>query len=178
MTTLFENVQLLKNVAPFEQHLLGMFPRVRLHPIYDDRFGGYSLHHGTVHMATAVPSTSHEIAHMVEMKDPKRWTLKDWGMPLAIRSFGIPLLARECRVRAIQFYMGGQRQIYENEFVFDAVKYPIAKFKGRAELLEWLQAMEERTKKAWSVDRIEDEWRVRVNHIRNYMETKKEVSHG
>ncbi len=179
---MIENIHLLKTLLPFEKHLIEMFPRVRLHKVGDDYdkdfFMGYAIRHGVIHFSTLMPSLSHEIAHMVEMKTEKRWIQNDWGFSLDLNHTWMPILIRETRVRAIQAHMNRQRQIYENEFVFDNVKYPLTKFKSRPELVEYLQAMSERTQKAWSPDRIEHEWKIRVAYIRNHMETKKEVNHG
>lgn len=35
----------------------------------------------------------------------------------------------------------------------------------------WMDHLRERTYQAWSLDRIDHEWKVRLDHIRNWMET-------
>jgi hypothetical protein len=126
----------------------------------------------------------------VELRNPIRWTIPDWGMPRFdldnIKSGPFfAALSREIRTRAIQLHIS----VFESEqeklrsTAYDQFNNPwwrgqafkrlhFGKFKCPQDLTNWMCDLRERTYNAWSVDRIRYEWEIRLNHIRHWMETK------
>jgi hypothetical protein len=179
-------------VRLFTHHLLEMSPRIRLHSFVDDLDDKKFFFIGKeyIHIPHVFPPVEHEIAHLVEMKNKERWTLPDLGMATFTdldRVKPAPFfagLAREIRARAIQLRMmpeemdkrgGTIYNILNNQLTWGdySEKYsPFGRFKSYKDVEIWAEDMRERTYKAWTLDRIESEWKVRLDHMQNFMETK------
>lgn len=135
-----------------------------------------------------LPTATHEIAHMVEMKNLNRCLLPDWGMIPPSKSGDyskwqskagfFAALSREIRVRAIERHMVGPRDtivnILNNSTWKDmsGERLPFGRFDSMKTLSAWIDNLHQRTYNAWSLDRIRHEWTVRLDHIRHWMETK------
>jgi hypothetical protein len=168
-----------------------MDSRIRLHSLLDDlddeKF--FFISQRYIHIPYGFPPIEHELAHMVEMKNKERWTLPDLGMATftdldKVSPAGFFAgFAREIRVRAIQTHMmpeelnnkgGSIYNILNNQITWGDYaerNSPFGRFKSYTDVETWALDMRERTYKAWSLDRIEHEWRIRLTHIRNHMET-------
>jgi hypothetical protein len=189
--TLEEVMTSVNPVRKFTHHLLGMDSRIRLHAFVDDLDDEKFFFIGKqyIHIPYVFPPVEHEIAHMVEMKNKKRWTEPDLGMAtftdldrVKPASF-FAGLAREIRARAIQLHMmpeemgnkgGTIYNILNNQITWGdyADRYsPFGRFKSYKDVETWALDMRERTYKAWSLDRIEHEWKIRLAHISNHMES-------
>ncbi len=179
-------------VRQFTSHLLEMEPRIRLHTLVDDLDDKKFFFIGKeyIHIPYVFPPIEHEIAHLVEMKKKERWTLPDLGMATftnldAVRPANFFAgLAREIRVRAIQLRMSPEEMDNKGGTIYNILnnqltwgdysdKYsPFGRFKSYQDVETWAQDMREKTYKAWTLDRIESAWKIRLDYIQNYMETK------
>lgn len=178
---------------PVVYHMIEMDKRI----LFDRFFGdvsdrlkidkqvGFLITKDTIHIPYQLPSIEHEIAHLVEMKDSKRWTMTDFGMGnpdidhmSAERIF--QALSREVRARAIELHLTGKiiksdskYMIFNNPFWYSAVKkhLPFGKFKNMDEVTAWVEDLRDKTYAAWSEDRVVHEWKIRLEHIQNHMES-------
>jgi len=180
-------------INPFVKYLLESEPRVRLHPLADDlddkKF--FFITKKNIHIPYALPEVEHEIAHAVEMTNPSRWTLPDWGMAETVawnngltarRMFAA--MSREIRVRAIQLHMSPPSDtnnrsslvnILNNEHAWGpwAEQFtPYGRFKNYQDVWDWANDLRARTYNAWSLDRIHHEWMIRLTHMQHWMESK------
>jgi hypothetical protein len=133
---------------------------------------------------TDLPLLQHEIAHIVEMTNFDRLLLNDLGMPLngvmkkfqTNSKYTFAALSRETRVEAIQSIIMDEPdfrfQKYITNPVWDPKKHlPFGRFKTVEDIGEWVQDIHEKTRKAWTKERVRYEWIERLNFIRNWMET-------
>lgn len=49
---------------------------------------------------------------------------------------------------------------------------PFGRFKSYEHVQAWVHDIREKTYKAWSLERIKHEWEIRLNAMREYMETR------
>ncbi len=179
-------------VKGFALELLEMDSRIQVYNFFGDleEDFGYLPKKTGLFFPVGVPSAEHDIAHMVEMSNKKRWTIADWGMPSPKnnngysewKSFGgfFAALSREIRVRAIQLHLipeYGQREtlmnIFANPFWFEMVNkhLPFGRFNSYEDVISWMIDLRDKTRFAWSPERIRHEWIIRLDHIRNWMES-------
>lgn len=176
-------------LAPFVKHLCGMDSRIRVCAFYGDveEDKGFFVTKSNVFIPYVLPKIEHEIAHLVELRNPKRWTMKDWGMPrfekdTIKRNVFFAALSREVRTRAIQLHMQPNSIGNEKDSAYNQLAnsywadmagrlFPYGRFKSMQDLKCWMDDLRERTYRAWSLDRIEQEWKFRLNHISHWMET-------
>lgn len=141
----------------------------------------------------------HQICHMVEMQDLQRCLLPNWGFtsPLSktiysedpkrkdklIRKEQLIVskehlyraLARETRVRSIEKLISNSSYLLLNNPIWiDMVKcsLPFGKFTSTSDVGDWLDSITESTSKIWNLDRIEFEWKTRIDYISNHLESK------
>jgi hypothetical protein len=183
-------------VHPFIHEMIGMDERIRLSRFYGDveKDKGFFITKEFIHIPYALPSLCHDMAHLLELTNSKRWTMTDWGMPrfekdtMSAKAV-FAALSRETRTRAIQLHISCFRNEEEklastsynqlnNSYWSNLVRsnLPYGRFKTYRCVEEWVARLRERTYKAWSLDRIQHEWKVRLNHIQNWMETCPAVS--
>lgn len=175
--------------------LFGMFPDCRWIDMPDYLTNGwvtpgYLVRKDHVQFCTSIPTPYHEVAHMVEMQDFSRLVKDDWGItsgpniPVTANGY-FKAVAREARVRGIQWHLcnlnnptswdGSPLGIkFNNDYWFaEGNKFlPFGRFKEAVEIRYWADNIVRSTAKAWSVERIVEEWKVRVAYIRNWQETK------
>lgn len=180
----------ISGASKFERELFSIDSRIR----FTDMFGGVESNKGfiirdqVIHFNHVLPSLSHEIGHMVEMRDLTRCVKDDWGMMLPSKANKNPksflaAMSREIRVRAIELHILGKssnhntkNNILTNPF-WDRTaqnflkKNKLGKFNTYQELQDWVFYLRDKTYAAWSQDRIKHEWEVRFNYISNWMET-------
>jgi hypothetical protein len=152
-----------------------------------DEDKGFFVTKSNIFIPYVLPKVEHDIAHMVELRNPKRWTMADWGMPRFDDHNIKPgpffaALSREARTRAIQLYMEPEAVGNEKHTTFNQLAnpywkdmakslLPFGRFHSMKDVECWMGDLRERTYRAWSLDRIVHEWTVRLNHIQNWMET-------
>jgi hypothetical protein len=70
--------------------------------------------------------------------------------------------------------MNSTRTLFDNPIWSDMLKkgLPYGRFKTFQDINIWIGDLEEKTRKAWSIERIRFEWKKRVDYIANWMETK------
>lgn len=134
-----------------------------------------------IFMPCTFPTIEHEICHMIEMKDYDRCLKVDWGLALPQKSVYsekpnriISAAVREIRVRAINSIFSKCTKISSNIVWADAVKemLPYGKFKTIQDFFDWEEDLHNKTVQAWNKDRIEAEWKNKLDYIHNWMETK------
>jgi hypothetical protein len=180
--------------SPFVQSCLQTEPRFRFtgvgNAVFDDQ-QIFVVTKDVIYMPTDLPTTEHEIAHAVEMTDQKRWLLPDWGLRFGkdwnqklTPSKMFASMSREIRVRAIQLHMvpgelnnkySSMVNILNNQHAWGswAKKYtPFGRFKNAQDVKDWVDDLREKTYNAWSLERIKHEWKIRLTHMQEYMETK------
>jgi hypothetical protein len=140
---------------------------------------------------TVVIRIEHQIAHLLEMNNLDRCVQMDYGFEnfsKIIYSHTPPkpkplfaALSREIRVGSIQSYFKSNPQLHQenqevllNDFWKNFVKssLPFGRFNSLQDVIEWGEHLKSQTYKAWSVDRIHHEWSIKLNHLRNWMETQ------
>lgn len=166
-----------------------MESRICVCPLYgdieDDK--GYFVTKSNIFIPYQLPKIEHDIAHLVELTNSKRWTMTDWGMPRFDDDNIKPgpffaALCREARTRAIQLHMQPEAIGDNNNTTYNQLAnsywmsmtkslLPFGRFKCLKDVECWMGDIRERTYKAWSLDRITHEWKIRLDHIRNWMET-------
>jgi hypothetical protein len=180
--------------SPFVRSCLQSEPRFRFtdvgNAVFDDK-QIFVVTKNVIYMPTVLPTTEHEITHAVEMTDQKRWLLPDWGMAfdgdwehkMTPRKM-FASMSREIRVRAIQLHMVPEEwsnkhsslvNILNNQMAWGlwAKKYtPFGRFKNAQDVKDWVDDLREKTYNAWSLERIKHEWKIRLTHMQEYMETK------
>jgi hypothetical protein len=177
--------------AKLDEFVLRMFmkeERIKVYPMFGDQDDkkefGYIPSKDKLLIPYDFPRASHEIAHMVEMNNPERWTKTDWGFP-KIDNFMrgsangfFAAFAREIRVKAIEDHIRTEPRCTEKDTDHmywgpeAKKKLPFGRFKTFQDLEVWADDLREKTFKAWSPERIEAEWDIRLEHIQNWMETK------
>lgn len=183
-------------VHPFLHELLSMDKRIRLSQFYGDaeKNKGFFITKEHIHIPYVLPSLAHDVSHLLELTNSDRWTQTDWGMP-RFEKDKMPAkavfaaLSRETRTRAIQLHISCFRNESEklgstaynqlnNSYWADLVRsnLPFGKFKTYRCVEEWVSFLRDRTYQAWSLDRIHHEWKTRLNHIQNWMESCPVVS--
>lgn len=189
-------VEDLKNISDFTRSILTADPRIRFRSLVEhDNYKFFYVTKEYIHIPCDLPAVEHEIAHAVEMKNKDRWLLPDWGL-----SFGnkwenkltpgkmFAAMAREIRVRAIQLRMMPEEfnnshstalNILNNPAWNDWAKMmtPFGRFKSYGDVRDWSNDLRDRTYNAWSIDRIAHEWKIRLIHMQEYMETKEDKSY-
>jgi hypothetical protein len=183
------NPQLLDRISPFIKNLFAMEPRIRVCGLYgdieDDK--GYFVTKSNIFIPYELPKIEHDLSHLLELRNSKRWTLPDWGMPRFNDDTIKPgplfaALCRETRTRAIQLHLMPDAIGDEKNTTFNQLAnpywasmterfLPYGRFKSMQDVKCWMGDMRERTYNAWCLDRITHEWKVRLNHIQNWMET-------
>lgn len=182
------NPQLL-DMNPFIKHLFSMESRIRVYNLYGDVEDnkGFFVTKSHIFLPYQLPKIEHDVSHLLELRNPKRWTMVDWGMPrfndntIKCSPF-FAALSRETRTRAIQLHfepeaIGDEKSTtfnqLANSYWLDMTQrfLPFGRFKCMKDVHCWMGELRDRTYQAWSLDRIDHEWKVRLNHIQNWMET-------
>lgn len=191
MTCAVKVTDVADQLNPFIRQLLDMDPRFRLCPFYGDiqENKGFFVTKEFIHIPYVLPKVEHDISHLLELTASRRWTLPDWGMPRFEEDRIAPgpffaAFCREVRTRGIQLHLEQFKNEEDklssttwsqlnNPYWDDMVKslLPFGRFKNYQDVQCWLGDLRERTYKAWNQDRIMHEWKVRLNHIQNWMET-------
>jgi hypothetical protein len=179
------------SVHPLVHELLVMDSRIRLNPLFGDvdPEKGFFITKNTIHIPYELPAIQHDIAHLLELTNCKRWVMSDWGMPRfdgsninARKVFAA--LSREIRTRAIQLHITRFHNEEEklrstaynqfNNFYWEELvksHLPFGRFETFQDVEVWMADLRERTYNRWSLDRIQTEWKTRLTYIQNWMET-------
>ena len=188
--------------SPFVRELLESEPRFRFHDIGNDAFDDKKIFVVTkeiIHTSYLLPAIEHEIAHAVEMKDKSRWCVPDWGLTFEDFSNGKMMkpsrffasMAREIRVRAIQLHMSPAYRNEVNSSLYNILNnehawggdytkrfLPYGRFKSYTDVQAWVHDLRVKSYNAWSLDRIRHEWSIRLEHMQNWMETFRFITHS
>lgn len=183
--------QLPDRLTSFVFHLLSMDNRIRLYPMFGevDPNKGFFLTKEHIYIPYLLPTIEHDVAHLLEMRNPQRWTMPDLGMSRFEDEEYKPskmfaAFSREVRTRAIQTHMmrfETQQQKLDstaysqlnNPYWVDIARkcLPFGRFKSIEDVHNYNADLRARTHKRWCLDRIEHTWKIRLSHIQNYMET-------
>jgi len=175
----------------FSQHLLGMDKRIEvIEKGYNDSLN-YPLYNPTKEKIIIVwfeifQFVEHEIAHIVEFSDLSRILLPNFGFKSVHKTNNSAVffrsMAKEIKVRAIQMHLlkkdRVRHPIWESilnhkQWVDNAQRLiPFGRFKNYQDMEAWENHLRTKTYNAWGLDRIENEWRNRLNYLRDWMETQ------
>src|SRR5271163_748642 len=135
-------------ISPFVMELLETDSRIVLHSgIKEDMAHTYCTTRNHICVSFGLPTTEHQISHMVEMRDFSRLTKANWG--LANYSHGTEVknffagLAREVRVRAIgrcipPLYVGEKTLMHNPVWANMAKRHlPLGRFHSMQDLDAW-----------------------------------------
>jgi hypothetical protein len=155
------------------------------------------------------PSLAHEISHLIEMQNPNRWVMNDFGMPLNLSTKTPPLAGavRELRTLSIQKHFidpkGGHQRLVNNFYASKIYEdywdqnlgmicnkrretilvnaaffiaqvgqhMPFGKMRSIKDFQEWRDLILENTKKQYNLDRIDHDLGIRIEYIKNHLET-------
>lgn len=183
-------VENVKEMCDFARSLLILDSRIRINEdaFLDDKFFFVTKQH--IYVPHGIPSIEHEIAHAVEMRNKDRWLLPDWGLAFGTKwndnitpRIMFASMAREIRVRAIQLHMFPDKlndaqstavNILNNEYAWGhwaRMMVPFGRFRCYQDVWDWAADLREKTYKAWSLERIAHEWKIRLTHMQEWMET-------
>lgn len=176
----------IKNkLTTFEMNLLSMDSRIRLFTMFgeideSDDSGGFIITSDFICIASGLPLMSHEISHMVEINE-NRLLLPDFGMKMFNMKTVKPCplfsaFIRETRVIAIERHIShSDKNRLNNPVWIDMAekRLPFGRFKTKKDIEEYTIALDEKTYKSWSKDRIEAIWIKNLAIIQNSMEQSK-----
>ncbi len=163
------------------------------------------------------PSIMHEIGHWLDMKDPKRWIIKEWGFddwsPIPFEETTVSItnkkaihnkawsynqykadrskksqarftkyLSTELRVRSIEYRLNSS-SFQTNKFInkiigsfnwgdMSLIMLPFAKFQTVDHLKDWIGTLGQTTYNHWTEDKIEFEFKKRLDYWGEWAETK------
>lgn len=177
-------------LTPFLSHLLQMEPRIRLYPFFGDveKDKGFFVTRDHIYIPYQLPMVEHDIAHLVELTNPTRWTLPDWGMrrfdePKPTSGALFAAFAREVRTRAIQLHLvkfNNEKALREstsysqlnNPYWVACLQgsCPFGRFKAYRDVEDYNGFLRERVFQSWNLDRIEATWKQRLVHLQHWME--------
>lgn len=179
-----------QNLDPLVKHLCYMEPSIKLYNIFGsiENNKGFFITKNNIFIPFNLPDIGHEIAHLIEMNNCKRWVMDDWGIKQFCMNKTITAaaffaaLSRETRVRAIQMHMqpefignntSARYNILANSYWENLAKsfLPYGRFQSMQDVESWIMDLRERTYKKWCADRIISEFKIRLDYIRNYMES-------
>ena len=175
---------LLTRESKFVKELIALDSRIMLYPYFSGVIigRGYLPSKTLIKIPAEIPRISHQIAHMVEIKT-ERCIFPDWGFEELtddiLKNNPFAKVARECRVLAIEKHIrptcrDGVHLITNNFWWNTPVKeaIPFGRFKDIKDVENWAGLITENTFKRWNLDRVEEEWKSRLNYIANWMESK------
>lgn len=125
-----------------------------------------------------MPRASHEIAHMIEIKDLVRLTEPDFGFKqnsFEKLSDKVTVIAAvvEIRVRAIQSRLTNQKILLStNPEPMKEIKkiFPYKKLKSLDDFKKWENTLWQSTYDFYSFDKIKSEWVKRINYLHSWMD--------
>jgi hypothetical protein len=180
-------------VEGFILSLMEMDPRIKDYSFYEDveEKVGYIPTKKQIMFPVDFPRGTHQISHIVEMNNFSRLTKKDWGMKTPeIHQKGwqspggfFAAMARKIRVRAIELHMQ-PKDNHPKSTMYNITNNPywdeesrarlhFGRFKSPKDIKHWSNDLREKTSNAWSLDRIRHEWEIRLDYLRDWMESKK-----
>lgn len=175
-----------KAIPSFFQLLLDRLTKLKLY--YSDNIEAwtYTSYHPTkdgINLCTSkLLKLSHELAHMLEIRDNDRLLQLDYGIkryvPLTTEG-QLMALAREARVRGIQTRLvhiafNHLRMLYHRSgpVIFFRVGSKFGKFNSLREVEDWSFAITDSAYNKWSEDKILHVWSQKADFINHWLETK------
>jgi hypothetical protein len=178
------------NFAPnnsFVLELLDMLPVVKLIEYGREANSNivyYEVEKSQITFTTKYPRLNHEIAHFVEMNNLDRLIKNDFGfsnnIPTVSPSAFFVSLAREVRAMAIQSILSDDCNKYNNfrplindKWDNQAKKHlPFGRFENENQVKEWQRDIFAKTYCRWSKDIIYEEFKIRSEFIKDWIEAK------
>lgn len=175
-----------KQIPPFFQSLLGQINKINLFSFQEQDFPfpneviHYQPYKAGINIYTSVIiKLSHELAHLLEIKDNRRLTQFDFGIKNYFPKTAtgqLQAVAREARARGIQTRLvqlgfGNETLLIHRAADLLVRSFPIARFNSKKELLEWSAAITQATYNDWSKERIVEEWKRKAEFINHWLET-------
>lgn len=182
----------LQNISSLVLDLMKSFDKFRFYDLFDVIFSGKGLvfRKDFIFIPYVLPSLPHEIGHILEMKDKSRWVKDDLGMPMMTNLKNPAIfyrsMARDFRARAIQLRLGSndpnviknhvEKQTidsYEGSWFLAARDLlPYGRFRNTKDVADWANTFMLTTFNEWTEEKIRHEWSLRIDHYKEWMETK------
>ncbi len=134
-----------------------------------------------LHMSELI-KLSHELAHLIEVKDNRRLVLPDYGMPTYFPKTTkgqLQAIAREARVRGIQTRLieiaFGRYHLLVHQLSHTYLQ-PFAanhKFGTTQAVVDWSTSIMERAYQDWTQDKILHDWSHKAEFINHWLEISK-----
>ena len=172
-----------KQMPEFFQFLLGKITKISIYSIPGTPQPHENTHYqvkksGIEIYTSHIIKLSHEIAHMVEVKNNEKLIQNDFGIPTYFpktQKGKLQAIARESRTRGIQ------TRLVENAFgncqLLKFKKLPLdivsanGKFKNYLDALDWSTTICNSAYKFWTTEKIIDIWEEKSIIINNFLET-------
>lgn len=176
---------------PFAAELFAMEPRIRTFSLAGnlaDAYIGYIPTKQFIYLPVGLPTAQHELAHIMDVS-MDRLTKIDFGFGSwdgfihcgrKVASTFFQAAAKDNRAIAIENIMDGKdrtrfmRERNEPNCIWiDMAEkvLPFGRFRTVKDVLDWSQDTALKTMCEWDKDRIRTEWKMRLDHLRNWMET-------
>ncbi len=175
-----------KKIPPFFHSLLERINKINIFTLTDSPLPHEVIHYqpyktGINIYTSAVIKLSHELSHMLEVKDNTRLVEFDYGIrkyfPTTHKG-QLQAIAREARARGIQTKLVelafGNSTLLVHRFAYYYItpfKKPVGKFTNASEVVDWSAAITQKTYNDWSKDRIIEEWNQKAEFINHWLET-------
>lgn len=183
-----------KHVPPFFQELLSRLSKINIFSMTDSlnpaphEMVHYEPFKTGINIYTSpIIKLSHELSHMLEVKDNNRLLQFDYGIKKYFPSTSkgqLQAIAREARARGIQTRLvevafGNstllvQRHAYlyiQSGHPSQQFKTPVGRFSNGNEVVEWSAAITQTAYREWSKDRIIHAWNKKAEFINHWLET-------
>lgn len=178
-------------IHPTVHSLCNKEDRIRVYEVFGEVIPnqGFFVTKNHIYIPYGLPKVAHDISHLLELRNSNRWAMTDWGMPRFEEDLVKPkqffaAFAREIRTRAIQLHLSSfdsERDMHysttysqlNNVYWAEMTKklLPFGRFKTYQDVEIWNADLREKTSKCWSLDRIHHEWDIRLDYLRNWMES-------
>jgi hypothetical protein len=182
-----------KQIPPFFQELLSRLNKINIFSINMEHACNPAPHEmvhyqpfktGINIYTSVIIKLSHELSHMLEVKDNNRLLKFDYGIRKYFPKTNkgqLQAIAREARARGIQTRLveiafGNSTLLVHRHcylYVSPTIKFneSIGRFANGNEVVEWSSAVTQTAYREWSKDRIVHEWNKKAEFINHWLET-------
>lgn len=180
-----ERTEYTKTIPPFFQLLLDRLVGVKLYHSDNACAWEYIGYHPTkdginIHTSKLI-KLSHELAHILEIKDNERLLQLDYGIKKYLPTTPkgqLQAIAREARTKGIQTLLveiafNHFNMLYHRHaYLFNRDGGNIGKFSSNQEILDWSFGITKTAYENWSEDKILYIWNQKAEFINHWLETK------
>ncbi len=176
-----------KNIPPFFRKLLGQINKININshdeslglkPPYED-VNYQPTKNGILIYTSRVLKLSHELSHMLEIKNNERLVQLDYGIkkyfPMTPKG-QLQAIAREARTRGIQTRLvelafGNSQVLFHRGAYLFARGFSLGKFKNDQEINDWSAHLTTKSYIDFPKERIIEIWKEKAEFINHWLET-------